>query len=346
MADPIRYGDYGVQEFSELMELVERLENPLEKLNVFSTEYIEGTLATLERRLAGSDDLYAVERGADRQVAGDDTAEYAYIQAPLFTVDKALKPAELIDCRQFGTDAERKTARKAIEGIVSRIKRDQFKVFRKSMYSALIDNKSYGPNKDGSDNPKYVKNFQSMWGVADADMYNATADGAATFDLTSTASPSAEFEKFRKHVIDNAGDAGDNYEIVMLMDSLSFSALIANDEYVDAAANTADRKLLMERLGGLSNARVLEFEGVVFIEDTTRLLADNSGIMFPLGIEDMFQVKIAPADTFEALEMTGEAGADNYLIVESTPRKITASADLSIVCSINRPELVARYDFS
>ena len=91
MAD-IRYGEQGLQNFTPLMTLVEREENMLERMGLFSVDFSDQELTTFERINAGTDNMYSVARGADRQYAGDDVAKTAHVQIPFFIQITSARP--------------------------------------------------------------------------------------------------------------------------------------------------------------------------------------------------------------------------------------------------------------
>lgn len=339
----IRHGDDRLQDFSELMELVTREENLLERMGLFSKDYLTGSLASFERRTNGTDDMYSVARGADRQFAGDDDAHTAHIETALFTLDKALKAHELLDMREFGTANEKVTAEKTLKRIIERFQRGHKRLHATVMYKALLGS-TYAVDKDGNARPNLTRTFQSMFEVANADMYNGAAGGVATLDLTNDSlSPTEEFEKYRAHLRDSMGDNGDDYQVVILTGSGAFTALTQHVELEGAFEAIGDAKDLKERLGGLKNNRVLEFKGFTFIEDFSGHIGNAQGVCLPKGM-DMFELKYSPADTVAA--SSGDTPADeSYLFVEEGTRKIEAQSEVAMIACNTRPELVGVYNF-
>ena len=338
----IRNGVQGLQEFTDLMELVEREENMLEKMELFEKDFLTGEHATFERRANGTDEMYSVSRGADRQFAGDDDAETATIQTALFTLDKDLKAHELINMREYGTATESKSAEKSLKRIVDRFQRGHARLHTTVMYTALLGS-TYAVDKAGNPRPNLTKTFQSMFSVADSDMFNGTAGGTKSYDLTDQLSnPTKEFETFRAHIRAAAGDDGDAYEIVIMLGSGAFTSLIEHTEFQDAYIAVGDQKDLKGRLGGLTNNRVLEFKGFTFVEDFSGKIGNAQGVALPKGM-DMFQIKYSPADTIAAL---GEEAKESYLFVEEGTRKIEAQSEVAMIACNTRPELVGIYNFS
>ncbi|AUR89048.1 major capsid protein E [Vibrio phage 1.121.O._10N.286.46.C4] len=340
----IRHGDDRLQDFSELMELVSREENLLERMGLFEKDYLTGTLATFERRTNGTDDMYSVARGADRQFAGDDDAHTAHIETALFTLDKALKAHELIDMREFGTAAEKVTAEKSLKRIIERFQRGHKRLHATVMYEALLGS-TYAEDKDGNPRPNLTRTFQSMFEIDDADMFDGAAGGVKAYNLTDqNSSPTEEFETYRAHLRDKMGDNGDDYEVVILLGSGAFTRLAAHVELEDAFAAIGDAKDLKGRLGGLKNNRVFEFKGFTFVEDFSGRIGNAQGVALPKGV-DMFEIKYSPADTVAA--SSGDTPAEEaYLFVEEGTRKIEAQSEVAMIACNTRVDLVGIYNFT
>lgn len=343
MAD-LRYGEQGLQNFTPLMDIVPRQLNQLEKMGLFSdVEFVSERLTSFERRILGVDAMHSVARGADRQYAGDDNAVTAHCEIPFFTLDKVVKPSDVDQLREFLTAQDPETVRSRVEKVIARIQRGHKDLHRNAMYTALLDNVVYAPDAAGVPRPNLARNFQTMFEVPNADMWNGAANGAGAIDLTDqTVNPADTIEGIRRHIFDHAGDDGDNYRIVALMGSGAFTALKNHSDYVEAFANYASQEEpLRQRLGGLATSRVLEWQGTTYIEDVSGQVADTEVVVFPLGIEDMFQMQYSHADTIAA-KNGEEPLAPAYLYVEETARKVGLQSEAALICVITKPQLVAR----
>lgn len=336
---PLRNGDQNLQNFTALMELVDREENMLERMGLFSVDFSDKTVEKFERQINGTDVMAATARGADRQVAGDDTAKDAFVAIPFFALDKVTKPNEVQDLRQFGTADVPETVQNRVKRIVGRIQRSHARLHTEVMYACLLGS-TYAKDKAGNDVANLVRTYQSMFEVANATMFKGTAGGTGTVNLTDqTANPADYFESFRQHVIAQAGNAGDDYEIVALLGSGAFTALKNHTDYTEAfSAYASEVEPLRKRLGGLKNNRVLEWQGVTYIEDISGKIGNASIRMFPMGFSDMFQLMYAPADTEEHVNTTAES---SYLFLDSQRRKTVIESEVSLVAVNTRPELVA-----
>ena len=339
---PIKNGDQHLQDFSQLMTLVDREDNMLEKMGVFNKDTSGSTVATFERRVDGTDDMYSVARDADRQTAGDNGAQDAHLELPFFTLDKGIKQTELLNLRKFGTQEWESVAGKVAE-FIARFQRGHARTIKKAMYTALKGS-GFAPDAAGVARPNLARNYQAVWGLANADMFNNAAGGAKAYDLTDqTSNPANEFELFRQHVVAVAGDEGDNYEIVMLMGSAAFSALKDHADYVEAYANYASEvEPARKRLGGLSNSRILSWQGVTFIEDISGEIPTAQGYAFPMGM-GLFEMRFGPRNTVNGQE---EAIQEAYLYIDEKLRQIKAESETSVLAVVTRPELIAHYTFT
>lgn len=340
----IRNGAQGLNEFAPLTTLVEREENMLERMGLFSKDFSDQKVVEFERVYGGTDDMYSVARGADRQYAGDDEAKTAYVEIPFFTLDKIYKASDAQFLRKWLTETDNVTLDDKVTEIMARIQRGHARLHKKVMY-ACLKGSTYAVDKAGNPRPNLTRTYQSIFDISNAEMFNGTAGGTATVNLADqTVNPADVFEDFRKHVIAKAGDQGDNYRIVALLGSEAFTLLKNHSDYVEAFANFASSvEPLRNRLGGLSNNRVLEWQGITYVEDISGELATDSITLFPLGFEgEMFQLRYGPDDTLAAVN-GDEPVAESYIYVDQDRRKATVESSTSLLCVNSKPELVARY---
>lgn len=337
--------DQFLEDFSAIQDLVPREMNVLEKMGLFDVEYGTADFAKFERRVTGADNMYSVARGADRQVAGDDEAENAVIEIPYFTLDKSARPSEVQNLREFATSAEPETVAKKLTRHVTRINTSHARLNKKVMYTALKGS-TYAVDKNGTPRPNLTKTFQSMFSIPDAEMYNGAAGGVKAYDLTDQASnPFDEFDNFRSFVIDKARDGvagGDDYEIVLMVGNSAFNAIKNHTDVVEAFANYTDGVSLRQRLGGLKNNRVLEFDGIIVMEDRSGEIATDQGVIFPTDLVD-FKLQYAPADV---IGFENTQAQESYLFLEEGLRKATVQSETSKVACNTRQDLVGIYNFT
>ncbi len=148
--------------------------------------------------------------------------------------------------------------------------------------------KSWAPQ-----DPTAQYNYFTEWGVT---------QHTANIDFTNVAiDPTDVLEaEARAYIIDNAGDNGNNYGIVVLASRKWFSALIAHPLVMNAYQYySSTQEPLRRRLGqGAENAnnRMFVHKNVTYIEDISNYIPDGEAYILPQGIDDMFQIHYAPAD--------------------------------------------------
>ena len=338
--------DQFLENFSAIQDLVPREMNVLEKMGLFDdVDYGTNDFAKFERNVTGADDMYSVARGADRQVAGDDEAQTATIEIPYFTLDKSARPSEVQNLREFATSADPLTVSKKLTKHIKRINTSYTRLNKKVQYSALKGS-TYAVDKTGNPRANLTKTYQSMFDIADADMFNGAAGGLKAYDLTDQASnPFDEFDTFRTHVIAKAKDGvegGDDYEIILIVGTSAFNAIKNHTDVTDGFSNYTDGVSLRARLGGLKNNRMFEFDGIVIMEDKSGEIASNYGYILAKELVD-FQLKYAPAD---AVGYENTVAEESYLFIDEGRRKTTVESETSFVACNTRPDLIGTYNFS
>lgn len=336
-------GNFGLTDYTPLLALKPRSQNLLQELGIFS-EMDEQMLTTenaeFERELKGLTEMYNVQRGADRQFAGDDTAQLEIFKVPFASLDKVTKPHEVNAFREYGTPDAPATVAKLVEKRVDHIQRSHARYIRNCMYTALIDNKIFAVDKNGNELTSLAKNYSTVWGEA---------RNTAAMDLTDlTADPFDTLRAARQVVIEKAGDDADGYEMVYIVGANQFGAIVSHPKVEAAYENYASRQEpLRKRLGltnEFSNVEVFEHKGCVVISDISGKIADVSGagtakgFFLPIGIPDMFGGAYAIADTVEGAD--GRVAEKGYLFMEEGLRSVVVESEVAYMAMITRPELI------
>lgn len=320
------------EDYSALMELVPRQENLLDQIGLFEKDYHQGTLIELERISDKIDQMYAVPRDADRQFTGRGESRLEPFKIPFFTLDGTLRPNELQDLREWSTPDAPATVQRSVDKIISRIQKGHFELHTKIMYHVLTTGTAYAKGKDGADMPEYAADFAARWGVTRK---------TATLDLTNaTQDPSVFVEKeVRKHIYDNMGDNSTSVNLVAIVGSGFFNAFTKHPLVKEAYLNRdGDSAFLTDRISGNIQRRSWDFDGVTYIEEpNSALVARNKAFFFPMGVEGLFRLDYAPANTLEHANTIAE---EAYLFVEEQRRKIVVESEVSVLGSTTRPELI------
>jgi hypothetical protein len=99
-----------------------------------------------------------------------------------------------------------------------------------------------------------------------------------------------------------------------------------------------DSAFLTDRISGNVQRRSWDFDGVTYIEEpNSALIGRDKAYFFPMGVEGLFRLDYAPANTLEHANQTAE---EAYLFVEEQRRKIVVESEVSVLGSTTRPELI------
>lgn len=321
-------GDQGILEFHDVAELVPRTDNALEKLGLFESFFGVSTDVAIERIEDGYDAMKASERGGERNYAGQEKAQREYFRIPFFTLDKMTQPHELQDFREYATADAPATVEKRVERNVARIMKSHDFLKRTAMYTALKGS-TFARGLEGT---QYIKSFADVWGVA-ADVKTVA------LDFTANTNPALWVEtNVRQHITAQAKDNASSYKVVALCGSGFFNSL-TNHPTVQGAfdAYPSAQEPLRNRLGGDTVGQIFEYKGVTYIEDISGEIARGDAYFLPLGIQDMFQLHYAPADTMADVNSVAR---EAYIWLEETRRTAKVESETSFVAVNTRPELV------
>ena len=322
-----------VTNYTALLALKPRSQNLLEELGLFTeenTDYLTGENAEFEREVKGLTKMYNVSRGADRQFAGSEGSEYQILKVPFATLDGVTKPHEVQGFREYGTENTPASIKVAVEKKIAHIQRSHQRYVRDAQYSALVDNKVYAFDSNGTELTSLAKNFSTLWGAA-------RNTGAINYSAT-TVDPFDALEAARNNVTAKAGDDADGYDIIYICSSKEFSALVSHPK-VQAAYDSyaSSQEPLRLRLNGNKNNRMFSHKGVTVWEDISGKVADTKGFVVPTGIADMFGAAYAPADLVSEVNEIAQSG---YLFMVENHRSVVVESEVAYMAMITRPELI------
>lgn len=336
-----RFGDYNVTDYTALATLVERKQNLLEKLGIFDAsqaKMLQGTTwAEFERKTETHTSILAKARDADRNYAGQDSSRKEMFPVPFFPLDGKITPADALNFRMIGTADSNETIENKVKAKVAHIQRSHTELVTRAMYHALVSNSTYEPlDNAGTEGPS-VRNFSTVWGDARKQVPNTT------FNLTTATTNPWDVieEEGRTHIIDNAGDNSDSYDLIMIVHSAVFTSMVNHPLVRAAYSNYAsEQEPLRLRLGGIANNRVFSHGGLVLVEDKSSLIPATKGYLIPLGIQDMFGMAYAAANT---VEHTDKVAEEVYMFHKADHRSETIESETSFIAMINRPDLVVEF---
>lgn len=322
-------GDFQILDYTGLIQTLPRVDTLLQSMNLFTENFGRTTIAKIERRDDGAGQINAVQRGSVRQHLGNDRKKIVNLNIPFFPLDRSIDRADIQNFREFGTDNAPATVEAEVARHLARIRRSHAALKSKAMYAALKGT-SWSPN-----DPVCDYDYYDVWGVT-----QQTAD----IDFTALAVDPIEVieAEARAHIIDYAGDSGDNYEIVVMASRQWFSALIAHPQVTGAYSQyPSTQEVLRRRLGGNANNRIFEHKNVLFIEDISGNIPAGEAYIFPRGIDRMFEIYYAPSDT---LEGANQVAQELYVFFKESQylREAKIESETSFLTVNNRPELVVK----
>lgn len=325
----MRNGDFQILDFSSMLEIVPRIDQLITNMNLFTEHFGRTTIAQVERVDEGVRDIEARRRGGERNYVGSEKVRLKNFNIPFFPLDRQINAADIQNFRAYGTENAPKTVEQEVTRILTRLRRYHSQLKEKALFAAVMGNSYSG----GDTRAEY--DYYAEWGVtqvrADVDFTKMATDPIDVIEAEA-----------RAYIIDNAGDNGNGYEIIVLASRKWFSALINHPLVMNAYQfYPSTQEPLRRRLGGNANNRMFEHKNILFIEDISGNVPDGEAYILPKGIDDMFNVFYAPSDTIEDVNQTAR---DMYVWYKESPyhRERKVESETSFLATNNRPELVVR----
>lgn len=334
-----RLGDFGIVDYTPLMAIVPRKKNFLQELGIFPTDeqadYTNSDFVEFEREEKGVTKMYNVARGSDRQFAGDDKAQKVMLQAPLASLDKVTKPHEVQNFREYGEEDAGATVERLVERRVAHIQNSHEEYIAQVQYRALVDNKVYAFDKEGTEIAGLAKDYSTVWGAA---------RNTATMDLSNAGTdPLAALGAGRKNIIQKMGGNASAIDMVYICNTTQFDAIVSHAMVKSSYEEYSDRQEGV-RLG-LDAKRINRVfkapnNGLTIVEDVTNGIADTKGYFLPVGLPEFTAAAYAPADVIEFANKTSEG---SYLFLKENHRSVVIESEVAYIVAILRPELITDF---
>lgn len=326
-----RNGDFGVLDFTPLVELTPRIPKLLSSLGLIQNTVMGNTtVAQVERVTEGQDAIQARARGGDRNFAGRETAILRNFNVPFFPLDTRFTAAEIQDLREYGTSDTPATLESRVMRSMQRIRNSHTVGYEKALYSAL---------KGSSYSPSWLQGQYDYFAEFGVSALKKTFPIDFTVDAVD---PRITVEKqARKHIITNAADNGDSYKVIALVGSGYFNSLITHP-LVQAAYDSypSESEPLRKRLGGELINRSFDTSGVTYVEDISGEIADGDAWFLPMGISTMFMAQYAPADS---VLYAGEVAQEMYVFLDESSHRVSkVETETGFIIVNTRPELVVQ----
>lgn len=324
-----RNGDFGVLDFTPLVELIPRVPKLLSSLGlVQNTVMGTSTVAQVERVTEALDAIEARARGGDRNFAGRENAIVRNFNVPFFPLDTRFTANEIQDLREYGTSDTPATVEARVMRSMERIRKSHTNGYEKALYAAL---------KGSSYSPSWLQgqyNYFTEFGVTPVTFPIDFTDNAVDPRITVEA-------EARQSIITNAADNGDSYKIIALVGSGFFNSLITHP-LVQAAYDSypSESEPLRRRLGGELINRSFDTSGVTYIEDISGEIATGDAYFLPMGISTMFMAQYAPADS---VLYANQPAQEMYVFLDETSHRVSkVETETGFIIVNTRPELVVK----
>lgn len=328
----VRSSDFQIVDLGATLEIVPRQFRLITNMNLFTPYHGVTTVAQVQRLDEVVTDFPARRRQGERNYVGTEKAQLKNFNIPFFPLDRQITAADVQNFRQYFTTDAPRTVQDAIARVVRRIRVSHEQLKEKAMLQAIMG-KSWSP-----EDPTAQYNYFTEWGVTQQ---------LAPVDFTDVSSDPTDIleAQARGFIIDEAGDNGDNYDIVVIASRQYFAALVAHPLIMNAYQYySSTQEPLRRRLGEgseNSNNRMFVHKGFTFIEDISGYIPNGEAYVLPRGIDNMFQIHYAPADDVHEANTPAE---ELYLWYKESAyhREQKVESETSFLTVNSRPELVVR----
>lgn len=332
-----RMNDNEMMDFTTYINKVPRSWNLLDSLGLAETVGTETETASVDVETEKVGTFGDTRRGGSRNFVGSEESITKHLTIPFFTLDGVVKPTDIQNLRKIGTADGLKGTNETVLKIMARIRAFHGALREKALMES-IKGLSYSPNGT-TQQYDYYDTFE----VSSKRLTKA-------MDLANNATDIIELqEDIFGHIIDNADDGANSYNMVCLASPQYFSSLLANEHLQNSYLQytTAGRsEPLRDRMGGGSIYREFIHGSVRYIEyrgsfNGQALIPANEAFYMPVGISDMFKVHHAPA---YHLDYVNTVGQETYMWIHRDPkgRRIDIESETAMLAVNARPELVVR----
>lgn len=312
-------------DFSHAFEVVPRKHKLVTDLGIFEKKFGRSTLAEVIKVTTADGDITGSRRGGDRNFQGSEDAVVKHFRIPFYTLDRPVDASDVQDFVSYMEPDAPKTAEDVVRRNVEAMMSKWQNKWEKLQVQAIMGT--------GGDASVEAYNYYTVYGQAQnsfsVDFASATVDPMTTIEISG-----------RQDIISKIGDQSSDIAMVCLASTSWFQKLIDNAFVADAYKYYAStQEPLRQRLSGDRIYREFVHKGVRFIEVISGYIPAGEAYMFPTGVDGMFTMHHAPADT---PELANTVARDSYLFIERTPRKINVESESSVICVNSRPELVVK----
>lgn len=325
----MRQENFTLLDYTGLIELAPYTPRLITAMDLFVPSYGRSTVAEVYRINEKSDVMPARQRSGERNYVGSEIVKRELFNIPFFPLDRAIQAGDIQNFKAYGKPDTPKTVEMEVNRVLARIRNYHANVKEKAQVQAIMGT-SYAPEDSSA---QY--NYYDVWGltqeVVNIDFTDPTTDPA---DIVES--------EARAYIIENSGINAGSYSIIALCGRKFFQGII-NHPIVQSAYQfyQSGQEPLRLRLNGNINNRMFEHKGVLYIEDISGEIPTEEAYVFPEGIDDMFQLHYAPADTIaEANQIAREL----YVFYKESAyfRERKLESETSFLAVNSRPEAVVK----
>lgn len=326
-----RLSDFEIQDFTTEINKIPRQWNLIDSMNMFDEVRNSTDNISIDVVQEKTDTFGDTRRGGTRNSLGNESVTEVPLKVPFFSLDDAIRPTDLQNLRAYGTANDVMTEQMARMRIMERLRRYHNALREKIMVNAIMGS-GFAPNSTTTQYNYYTV-FSETQQTTDVAFSTATTDVNARLEIA------------YGNIIDNAENETGAYEIVVLCSPGWFQDFISHPNvkgaYEDYMARVNPNR---ERTGGTSIYREFMHYNMRFIEyrgsfGGTNLVTADEAFMFPVGIDNMFEMHYAPGDL---LDYVNTPAQDMYMIEKRDERRLIIESDTSMLGVNTRPELVQR----
>lgn len=325
----MRQENFTVLDYTGLIELTPFTPRLITAMDLFTQNFGRTTVAEALRINEKSETFPARQRSGERNYVGSEIVARSLFNIPFFPLDRQISPNDVQNFKAYGTVDTPATVEAHVQRVLRRLRNYHANLKETAQVKAIMGT-SYAP-----EDATAQYNYYDVWGltqtVVPVDFTDPTIDPADVIE-----------SEARAEIIENSGINAGSYSIVALCGRKFFQGII-NHPIIQSAYMfyQSGQEPLRLRLSGNVNNRMFEHKGVLYIEDIGGEVPTTEAYVFPEGIDDMFQLHYAPADT---IEEANQVAQELYLFYKESSyhRQRKLESETSFLAINTRPEAVVK----
>lgn len=295
-------GQFKVTDLTEQINLVTPKWTLLGDLGIYTTRGVTQDNVTFEVVEDSIQLITDTRRGSRNLVNRDNVRSLKSFPIPHFTLDDAVYASELAGKRAYGKVDAADSEVEAVARKLASIADKWAATHEIARVKTIVNGTAYAPNGTIS------LDFYSAFNISP----RKTVAYALGTDSTNVI---AKVEETIAHIQDNIQVAGSFSDIVVICSPSFFNALVSHKKVEEAYKfYSSTQEPLRQRLGanGLDGRyRSFIYAGATFIEYRgkyagTDIIPSGEAYAFPRGVEGMFEMLFAPAQTLDLVNTIGE----------------------------------------